>query len=330
MKKSFLMLGLAVAAMTSCTNDEVVEVNQSNLIKFESFVNKGTRAVTEVSSLTSFYVFGGYNGNNVFDNVSATNGDTQKNWVLNQTYDFAAYADGNGGHIASSGSDVATVSFADDKLTITGYTVSDAKDLIAAVTPNVASGNNGQPVNLTFRHLLSQVSFQFFNTSDYYMEVTDITFAANKKGDCEVGSTVNAQSTTWKNWSNLQTYTYEGTENYLAPQNGSTYAEYKPDFQMVIPQNLSEVKADFNVNFYQKIGDTYVIVDSYTYEDVVLTGTGANNDGDDITKWMPSYRYNYVAYFPANPSTIKFSATVDIWKDDQVDDNTTNNPSITF
>lgn len=48
MKKSILMLGLAVAAMTSCTNDEVMEVNQNNLIKFESFVNKGTRTVDEV------------------------------------------------------------------------------------------------------------------------------------------------------------------------------------------------------------------------------------------------------------------------------------------
>ena len=32
MKKMFWMLGVAVAALTSCTNDEVVEVNQSNLL----------------------------------------------------------------------------------------------------------------------------------------------------------------------------------------------------------------------------------------------------------------------------------------------------------
>ena len=57
------MLGLAVAAMTSCSNDELMEVNTNNVITFESHVNKGTRAVadTENSKFTKFYVFG-YHG----------------------------------------------------------------------------------------------------------------------------------------------------------------------------------------------------------------------------------------------------------------------------
>ena len=73
MKKIFLMLGLAVAAMSSCTNDEVIDLNQSNqkAIGFESFVNKGTRAIADVdkSSLKEFYVLGYYGSNSgVFDN----------------------------------------------------------------------------------------------------------------------------------------------------------------------------------------------------------------------------------------------------------------------
>ena len=114
MKKSFLMLGLAVAAMTSCTNDEVLEQNQSTrkAIGFESFVNKGTRAAdgyvdvtNEVTSsnLKRFYVYGNDSETNIFDNVSVIKSGDE--WVMQESnekywetkeYKFAAYADGVG------------------------------------------------------------------------------------------------------------------------------------------------------------------------------------------------------------------------------------------
>ena len=50
MKKMLLMLGVAAAAMTSCTNDEVVEMNPTATIQFETFVNKGTRATIDVTN----------------------------------------------------------------------------------------------------------------------------------------------------------------------------------------------------------------------------------------------------------------------------------------
>ena len=74
MKKSLFMLGLAVAAMTSCSNDELMEVNTNNVITFESHVDKGTRAVTNTTTaeLTKFYVFGSHGTTRVFDNVAVT------------------------------------------------------------------------------------------------------------------------------------------------------------------------------------------------------------------------------------------------------------------
>lgn len=108
MKKMLLVLGVAVAALTSCTSDEVVEVNSTATIQFESFVNRGTRSVTAVenpdnvndgnlSGLKEFYVFGYYgNGSSVFNNVSVTkveegnsivwNYGSAKPWAADQIY----------------------------------------------------------------------------------------------------------------------------------------------------------------------------------------------------------------------------------------------------
>lgn len=62
MKKSMFMLGVAVAALASCTQNEVVDIAESNVIKFDNaFVGKATKAVTatEVTteSINDMYVF---------------------------------------------------------------------------------------------------------------------------------------------------------------------------------------------------------------------------------------------------------------------------------
>ena len=44
MKKSFFVLGVAVAALASCTNEEVVDMPQSRAIQFGTFVNHSTRS----------------------------------------------------------------------------------------------------------------------------------------------------------------------------------------------------------------------------------------------------------------------------------------------
>lgn len=66
MKKSLFVLGVAVAALASCTQSEVLEVAENRAIQFNTFVNNNTKAVTEINAadgLTSFYVFG-YHGDN--------------------------------------------------------------------------------------------------------------------------------------------------------------------------------------------------------------------------------------------------------------------------
>ncbi len=49
MKTNLFLLGMAVAAFSSCTNEEVTDVAQNRAIKFNQFVNNNTRTVVEVN-----------------------------------------------------------------------------------------------------------------------------------------------------------------------------------------------------------------------------------------------------------------------------------------
>ena len=236
MKKSILMLGLAVAAMTSCTNDEVLEQAQSvqKAIGFESFVNKGTRAEAEAETvtvtnevtaenLTRFYVYGYHNGTTptVFDNVSVIKSgnvwsmktENERDWET-QSYNFAAYADGVGeaSHVAST----LTTSFTNATLTFTNYTVNSDQtkqtDLIAAVTARDNTNTlDVTTVDLDFKHLLSKVDFTFSNTNEnnLSMVVSDVTLKVKTKASCAYSSS----STTWSGWDTETTYTLAQPSN---------------------------------------------------------------------------------------------------------------------
>ena len=337
MKKSFLMLGLAVAAMSSCTNDEVVEVNQSNLIKFESFVNKGTRTVAEVGkdNLTQFYVFGYHDGDTspVFNNkyVKKEDGswknEESKDWRANRYY-FGAYAN------KATSDKLTGASFSDDgTLTIANYDVTNSTDdLIAAVKTVNNTGLANEAVGLDFKHLLAQVKFELANNNDgYYMTVSDITFKAMPIGTCtidkdgiidwdlKVGLTAN----------DSLTYTYNGTsqDEYIAATKS-----FKSDSLLVLPVEIAATTcANFTIAFYEKVGGNYNKVQEIEYKNVSLIGTQAKSDGDNVNSWAPGYKYNYKAYFPINPSKIQFSVnSVEGWNDNTVDDNTTDDESVIF
>lgn len=147
------LLGVAVAALASCTNEEVVSVPDSAAINFASFVNNTTKAVTEVDaddlSGGNYYVFGNFGTNQnsttpgdwadqVFDNELST---VTYYWSVGNYYRFGAYANGVGGKLD------ATFNAATQTLTFPSYTPDDTKDLIAALGTGDASASvPGSPV----------------------------------------------------------------------------------------------------------------------------------------------------------------------------------------
>lgn len=123
MKKSFLMLGATLAALTSCTQSEVLEIAQSNQIGFDTFVGKTTKAATDGKDVTnddtfnSFYVYCGKGtksgdeftedtGGHYMDGVAVKRTDanspwtyaTPQEWIINKYYRFAAYSNGHKGN----------------------------------------------------------------------------------------------------------------------------------------------------------------------------------------------------------------------------------------
>lgn len=306
MKKILLVLGVAAAAMTSCTSDEVVEMNQSNLIKFESFVNKSTRAVTEINSLTNFYVFGGYTTpyNNVFNNtLIGSDGKTTAEWTAN-IYKFAAYTNA----ATNDGPSGTDVSFDGTTLKFPDYVVSDANDLIAAAPQTVDNTSLNNPnVSLTFKHMLAQVKFTFTNEDNSHkLSVSKISVAGVKNQG--TGSIVENGTISWSSLDVVNDYSmsYES-------QTVSASGTYAPEFQMVIPQDLTNIKISFTVSF---IDSNEEVVSTETFNNISLiydneTETPTNN----FTAWQPGYRYNYTASFPSDPKTIQFNVIVDDWED---------------
>ena len=105
MKKSLWMLGVALTALASCAETEVVDVPQTRAIGFtNAFVNNTTRADVTTDTFGKFWVFGDYDNDgswaNVFSNIEVTKGspawkpEQTAYWQLNKNYNFGAYADG--------------------------------------------------------------------------------------------------------------------------------------------------------------------------------------------------------------------------------------------
>ena len=196
---------MAVAALTSCTQSEVLEVAQSRVIGFDTFVGKNTRATqinqtgpqapTTKDNLYQFWVFGYENTEQTFNATdekakvyynATTAGftyDKHQIWTLGATYNFAAYSNANKPLVtdATESTEVtATTSISvthtlldsDDltkgsKLEFTDYTVGE-DDLLAAITKPTtlaATATTVGDVPLIFDHLLSCVHFSIQNNS---------------------------------------------------------------------------------------------------------------------------------------------------------------------
>lgn len=176
MRKSLLLLGVAVAALASCTQNEVVDIAESNVIKFDNaFVGNATKATApEITkdNITDIYVYaqnaatgGDGSGTAVFTNehvYKTTAGewsyDDLVKWdnTNNTYYKFAAYA----------GKELTTdnVSFnwtsgllSFQNLTIDGTNQFDLLANSAAVTDQTIGGR--PKIQFSLGHLLSMVQF---------------------------------------------------------------------------------------------------------------------------------------------------------------------------
>lgn len=309
MKRSFFVLGVAVAALASCTNEEVVDMPQSRAIQFGTFVNHSTRTnVTETTdkNLTKFFVFGNYGEGTwtpVYTDVEVKGGTMGERgtvwtptqtayWIDGKKYRFAAYSDG--------GNQNDNVSFEakNQQLAFSNYTVDNTKDLIVALPADVdakASGN--APVNLSFYHMLSQVKFTFENkdSHDYIMEISDIKVNAVKTTKGTATYKAEKPSIVWDTQSASQ-------EEY----NFGTLEDIAEDFDetthtttcFVIPQSNENLEVTFTATFSDESGETIAsneFIGRLTYSGTI--------EGTKQNEWTPGFKYNYTVEI--NGSTVK-------------------------
>lgn len=312
MKKGLWMLGLAAAAMTSCTQSEVLEVAENRAIGFESFVGKSTRAVndlTDESNFNKFFVYGSYeNGGSYVDvydgeSVSKETGswvnEKLQYWVNGKGYKFAAYSDGN--EELTSG-----VTFADatGTLQIADYVVG-TKDLIAVdkvSQDGLASGNN--KVALKFSHLLSKVKFTFSTTFGNHLTVTVTNLTVE-----DVENKGTWDGTQWT--SSVPSVTAD--KSYDASGLVATSTGTESEECYVLPQSNIDLKASFTVTVTDEGNNT---IAEKTFSNVSLA-SGSDN------KWVNGYAYNYKANItPANmgANPIEFNPSVEAWKEGTVTD----------
>lgn len=337
MKTNLFLLGMAVAAFSSCTNEEVTDVAQNRAIKFNQFVENNTREVQEVESLSSFYVFGKFGEisnpytTQIFNNESQ---DTPYYWVANKFYIFGAYADGNNGKIED-----VTFDSAKKQLVFTNYSPDDTKDLVAAISDEVESGDNpttnDNKVSLTFHHMLSQVKFTF-NTTDgkeYQIEISNLKINAVKTSTGNI--TLKESNNVTINWEN--TSATKGDYDYpvisdVANENKTASSESK----LVIPQNGTD---QLNVIFTATV--TGGGLDDKTANFTANLSVAENIAGgsSNANTWIPGYRYNYTAEINAkmiseggeNHETlypITFNATVNNWETAENQNTTPQTPPV--
>ena len=300
MKKSFFVLGVAVAALASCTNEEVVDMPQSRAIQFGTFVNHSTRSnsVTETTdlSLEKFFVFGNYDESwtSVYSNVEVIGGTVGESgtlwnptqtayWIDGKKYRFGAYSDGG------NKNENANFSAGDQKLTFKGYTVDNTKDLIVAMPKEqTAQASNNAPVELSFYHMLSQVKFTFENTDahDYILKISDIKVKAVKtsKGSATYSES-GAPSIDWETQDvSTEEYDFGTIEDIAEPVNGDSHSTTC----FVIPQSNKDLKVTFTATFYdaanQKLGENQ-FEGNLAYN--------GNVSGTKQNQWTEGFKYNY-------------------------------------
>lgn len=353
MRKSFLMLGMAVAALTSCTQSEVLEIahQPERPIGFEPFVDMQTKATHDITDgsadFKEFYVFGAKGskdangvytaektGNEFYlDHIQVKGGkgnwtyDPHKAWIANKTFRFAAYANGTGDG-TSTAAKLDKVTFVPNEaktenspttyvwgLDISDYVVSD-KDLIAAVPEEkVVSNIETAPpsVGLTFKHLLAKVIIQLRYTQN----------AANNNLKLEVepfSFNANKQGDCKVRYTGVENNTVIGAT--WTPEGDAAAYDFFPKVgdknQTWTRNNIqSEVYVIPQSNEGIKITNITIYTKNSAGETTsTTTYQNVSLKIENHTDWLPGYVYRYIADVTPGEHYIHFTTSVNTWIDE--------------
>ena len=177
MKKLFISM-LAVAALASCSQEDVIVADKGDLIGFNSFVENATRADYSTDDINTINVYGTVSDVLIYDYTPVTrpttdvanNGygadwkcDVKQYWIADAPYKCAALVDVPKANITHDTNGM-PVSFT--------YTADGVTDVLYDYYATTGKKTGNETVPLTFKHLLSKVHFTVTNLS----ELDDYTY----------------------------------------------------------------------------------------------------------------------------------------------------------
>ena len=172
MKSKYLAVALSAVALTACNNEDVLEVNQGRGISFQVATEASTRAqATTTNTIEKFKVWGftGTPTQTLMNGVEVSKSGGE--WSYG---DAIFWPESNVDFYSVSPSENigGTVSISSSEQMITGFTVNTDQtsqvDLLYAVNKGETKDDHAEgskPVNINFRHALSQIIFKAKNTN---------------------------------------------------------------------------------------------------------------------------------------------------------------------
>lgn len=292
MKKLFISM-LAVAALASCSQEDVIVADKGDLIGFNSFVENSTRAADPTYgavALESFYVYGTVQGTgngivNIYDGdvvtgevgkketITDENGneievdkawscDVKQYWIAGAQYNFAAVVDVD--KDANNLPDGVTVDTTTGMPKTIAYTTANQNDLLYAEATATGQATGNGKVNFNFSHLLSKAQFTVKSNTEggYYYSVKDI------KVSNYAGGTYTIADGTWMTNDYASANVEFGDVEYVTKgdTNGKTNAT-----QMLLVPTTADFKVSFTVEIWNGDGQG---------NDEVLLGQTVYADGD--------------------------------------------------
>lgn len=306
MKKSLFMMGVAIAALSSCTQNEVLDIAESNTIQFgKSYIGKPTRAtiVENEAMLDNFYVYAhsvnstpgwetALTGNYFMTNEKVYRGpndvwgyDNIQKYDENKLYSFAAYSDGGiegvDGKLASGVTFTSPTSSAIAKLEIANYTTDGKdKDLLVAISQNTLTKTDPK-VTFAFKHALSQIKFNIHNPLGNNSIRIESFSVSGFDDNASLTYTEAASDNPIITWTAPNTpRTISTLEKNTAVTNDPAYGTYT-----IIPQTIDESGLTINITASLILADGTVKEENKEYEAILTT----------LPTFQPGFIYNFNA-----------------------------------
>lgn len=257
MKQKLFLAAMAAIAMTSCSNDETLEINTGTRQAIDFRTAMATRAIeTTISNLDSFYVTA-FNENIInapyFKDLKFKKREENSTiFVSEDKYYYPGdgtnltfYAYAPSAEELGSGSNL-EIDNTIKNLTLKGFSpadsIPDQVDFIATKTTG-NNKNNVDSVPLVFKHCLSQIEIKAIQqnpNNSYSFEIKGVRIAqAISKGDFDFTAFASESESGWNlsAYTDKQIYTYEFDEPKDMAQGASLMD--KCGGAMLIPQQLT-------------------------------------------------------------------------------------------